>query len=67
MKKQNLVAVVAGLLVAFSLPPWGWWPLAYVGVALFATCKPNSKRARFIFGTLFALAWLAPKKILPTK
>ena len=60
MKKQNLVAVVAGLLVAFSLPPWGWWPLAYVGVALFATCKPNSKRARFIFGTLFALAWLAP-------
>jgi apolipoprotein N-acyltransferase len=60
MKKQNLVAVVAGLLVAFSLPPWGWWPLAYVGIALFATCKPNSKRARFIFGTLFALAWLAP-------
>ena len=60
MKKQNLVAIVAGLLVAFSLPPWGWWPLAYVGVALFATCKPNSKRARFIFGTLFALAWLAP-------
>jgi apolipoprotein N-acyltransferase len=60
MKKQNLVAIVAGLLVAFSLPPWGWWPLAYVGVALFATCKPTSKRARFIFGTLFALAWLAP-------
>ncbi len=60
MKKQYLVAIVAGLLVAFSLPPWGWWPLAYVGVALFATHKPTSNRARFMFGTLFALAWLAP-------
>ena len=60
MKKQYLRAIVAGLLVAFSLPPWGWWPLAYVGVALFATYRPNSNRARFIFGTMFALAWLAP-------
>ncbi|CAB4802403.1 MAG: apolipoprotein N-acyltransferase [Actinobacteria bacterium] len=60
MKKQYLRAIVAGLLVAFSLPPWGWWPLAYVGVALFATCRPNNNRARFIFGTMFALAWLAP-------
>ena len=63
MKKQYLVAAVAavaGLLVAFSLPPWGWWPLAYVGVALFAACRPTNNRARFIFGTMFALAWLAP-------
>lgn len=60
MKKQYLVAIVAGLLVAFSLPPWGWWPLTYVGVALFATINPTSNRARFMFGTLFALAWLAP-------
>ncbi len=60
MKKQYLRPIVAGLLVAFSLPPWGWWPLAYVGVALFATCRPNSNRARFMFGTMFALAWLAP-------
>ena len=60
MKKQYLRAIIAGLLVAFSLPPWGWWPLAYVGVAVFATCRPNSNRARFIFGTMFALAWLAP-------
>ena len=60
MKKQYLVAIVAGLLVAFSLPPWGWWPLAYVGIALFATCRPTSNRSRFTFGILFALAWLAP-------
>jgi len=60
MKKQTTVALVAGLLVAFSLPPWGWWPLAYIGVALFTTCRPNSNRSRFMFGTMFALAWLAP-------
>ena len=60
MKKQYLRAIIAGLLVAFSLPPWGWWPLAYVGVVLFAACRPTNNRARFIFGTMFALAWLAP-------
>lgn len=60
MKKPLTKALVAGLFVAFSLPPWGWWPLAYVGAALFATIKPKSNRARFTFGTMFALAWLAP-------
>ena len=24
----------AGALVALSLPPWGWWPLAFAGIAL---------------------------------
>jgi apolipoprotein N-acyltransferase len=60
MNKPLIKALVAGLFVAFSLPPWGWWPLTYVGVAVFATCRPNSNRARFMFGTMFALAWLAP-------
>ena len=26
--------VLAGLCIAASLPPWGWWPLAFVGIAL---------------------------------
>jgi len=60
MNKSTATAVVAGLLVAFSLPPWGWWPLAYLGVALFASTRPTSKRSQFIFGTLFAFSWLAP-------
>ena len=29
------LAILAGLLIAFSLPPWGWWPLAFAGLALF--------------------------------
>ena len=27
-------SVLGGLLLAFSLPPWGWWPLAFAGAAL---------------------------------
>src|SRR6266511_2656856 len=32
--KAGLAAVGAGALVALSLPPWGWWPLAFVGIAV---------------------------------
>ena len=28
-------SVVAGVLLALSLPPWGWWPLGPLGAALF--------------------------------
>ncbi len=28
-------SVLAGVLLALSLPPWGWWPLGLVGAALF--------------------------------
>jgi apolipoprotein N-acyltransferase len=27
-------SLLGGLLLAFSLPPWGWWPLAFVGTAV---------------------------------
>jgi len=27
-------ALLGGLLLAFSLPPWGWWPLAFCGAAV---------------------------------
>ena len=30
-----LAASLGGVLVAFSLPPWGCWPLAFVGVVVF--------------------------------
>jgi apolipoprotein N-acyltransferase len=55
------IALGAGLLVACSLPPWGWWPLSFAGVALFewalgATAAP---RQRFAAGFAFGLAWLS--------
>ena len=27
-------SVAAGVLLALSLPPWGWWPLGLVGAAV---------------------------------
>jgi apolipoprotein N-acyltransferase len=56
------MAPIAGLLVAASLPPWGVWPLAFVGVAVFETSLGNAgtNRARALHGWLFALAWLLP-------
>ena len=30
-----LPSLGAGVLLAFSLPPWGWWPLGVAGAALF--------------------------------
>ncbi len=56
-------ALVAGALVALSLPPWGWWPLAFVGIAVFANItRDQSLRARqhFALGAVLAISWFAP-------
>ena len=59
--KRIGVALGAGFLVALSLPPWGWWPLAFVGVALLEVASgPDATRGqRFARGMAFGLAWLA--------
>ena len=54
-------ALGAGLLVASALPPWGWWPLAFVGIAVFdALLAGHRARSRAARGFLFGLGWLAP-------
>jgi apolipoprotein N-acyltransferase len=57
---RALLAVGAGFAVAVSLPPWGWWPLAFVGVALFevALGATPTARQRFALGTAFGAGWL---------
>jgi apolipoprotein N-acyltransferase len=65
MPKQYVnaaLALAAGLLVASSLPPWGLWPLAFAGVALFEVSlgEHPSRRQRAVRGWLFAAAWLFP-------
>jgi len=51
----------AGFLVALSLPPWGWWPLAIVGVASFhvAVSDASNRRQRVAIATAFGFGWLA--------
>ncbi len=46
-------ALIAGLLLAFSLPPWGWWPLAFVGIALLDRSLDGAGA-----GARFRRAWL---------
>lgn len=56
-------ALCAGALVSFSLPPWGWWPLTFVGIALFAAISrgnDNRPLIHFLLGTVFGIGWFAP-------
>ncbi len=53
-------AVAGGTLIAFSMPPWGFWPLAFVGVAVFERSLDDdlSRRRRAVFGFAFGLPWM---------
>jgi apolipoprotein N-acyltransferase len=54
-------ALGSGALVAFSMPPWGWWPLALVGIAIYGRLTANcSRRARVTRAFIFAIGWFAP-------
>jgi apolipoprotein N-acyltransferase len=54
-----VLAVVAGLLVAFSMPTWGFWPLSFVGVALLELVlgPAPTPRRRALYGGLFGASW----------
>jgi apolipoprotein N-acyltransferase len=56
------LALGAGFCVALSLPPWGFWPLAFVGIALFevALGEAPTGRERFVRGLVFGIGWLFP-------
>jgi len=62
-RARCFAALGSGALVAFSLPPWGWWPLACIGIAIFARITASGitrKRTQFLLGTIFAFGWFAP-------
>lgn len=51
-------ALVAGLCICAALPPWGWWPLAPVGVALWlAELRGRRTAERFAVGYLVGVGW----------
>ena len=62
IRRRFARALIAGLLVASSMPPWGWWPLAFVGIAMFTSLEltASSARQRFITGFVFGLGWFFP-------
>jgi apolipoprotein N-acyltransferase len=62
LSSSSALAVGGGLSVALSLPPWGIWPLAFLGIAMFemALGEAPSPRARAARGWLFAAAWMYP-------
>ena len=61
-RAQAALALVAGFLVALSMPPWGWWPLAFVGIALFEVSlgEHPTRRERAARGWLFGAGWMFP-------
>ncbi len=58
---RAFAALGSGFLVALSLPPWGFWPLALIGVSCFMALGLTAVRARDRagLGFMFGLGWLA--------
>ncbi|MCY4279930.1 MAG: hypothetical protein OXC59_04365, partial [Acidimicrobiaceae bacterium] len=54
-------ALIAGLLLAGSVPPWGFWPLSMIGMALWVELLAESKpRRRAQHSALVSIGWLGP-------
>ncbi len=60
MRRRSFLPVFAGLLVAASMPPWGWWPLGFAGIAMYGSMAVRRKEKTFSTGFLFAAAWFLP-------
>lgn len=71
--RQSLVlAAGGGLLTTASVPPFGWWPLAIVGIAVMGmACHGASLRRRLLIGFMFGVTlygvslWWMTKFSLP--
>jgi len=57
-----LPSLLAGVLVAGSVPPWGFWPLGFTGIALLAARLHGVGRARTraLSGLAFAFGLFGP-------
>ena len=56
--KRIFAPVAAGLLVALSMPPWGWWPLALIGLAWYGRIALDRRdSSTFLPGFLLGIGW----------
>ena len=56
--------VLAGVLLAGSLPPWGFWPLAFVGMALWVELLADAGAwQRAGRSALVSVSWLGPATV----
>jgi apolipoprotein N-acyltransferase len=56
-----LLALGGGAALALSVPPWGWWPLAFVGIALWdRALAGRGPGSRFLRSWLLGATWLLP-------
>ena len=60
MIRRSFVPILSGLLVAASMPPWGWWPLGFLGIGLYGSVAVQRRDNAFSTGFLFAAAWFLP-------
>jgi apolipoprotein N-acyltransferase len=63
MVRRALPALLAGMSVAASMPPWGWWPLTFVGLIAATRLEARARESRrrsFAVGTVFGLGWFLP-------
>lgn len=59
-----LLSTLCGLLLAFSMPPWGFWPLAFLGVVGMDFLLDNQRaRVRFARASFIGAGWLFPSMI----
>ena len=62
--RRPLAALAGGLALALSLPPWGWWPLAFGGIVLVDRSLADAPFAsRFRRGWLAGFGLLAPSTV----
>jgi apolipoprotein N-acyltransferase len=59
--RRALAAAVVGLVTCAAFPPWGWWPLAFVGVAgLALVVRDRRCKTAYGLGIAYALGFLLP-------
>ncbi|HEX4016657.1 MAG TPA: apolipoprotein N-acyltransferase [Frankiaceae bacterium] len=59
--RRALAAALVGLITCFAFPPWGFWPLAFLGVAGLAILVRDRRcKTAYGLGIAYALGFLLP-------